>query len=105
MPFDPAPAPKTEVGQFQRLADAMLRGCALRPVQCTRNYFEGDDAACAIGALIVGLTGRTDFCGLDGEEVTPMELSYFQRYGTSIPADNDRRGFTREEIAARIAAL
>lgn len=111
MPFDPAP--RVEVSPFQQYADAMLRGCSLSPVQCRGQFFD-EGASCALGAMALGLgfqRERDDETGRDPEydveDFLPDGVchAYRIRYGVTIPEDNDKNGFTREEIAARIAAL
>jgi hypothetical protein len=108
MPFDPAPR-EVKVGKYQHMADAMLRGCAVtKPI--TGCLIDGKGGACAMGALSIGL-GRRSITGalLAAERVDPimgeMWRKYFCHYGDMIQSDNDTGRFTREQIAARIAAL
>jgi hypothetical protein len=106
MPFDPAPVVK--VGQFQKFADALMRGCQVTyPIM--NRCVDGRGGACAIGAVFIGL-GMTDAKGLNWDLMnhgytTPLEDAYYDKYGRMIPSDNDSGRFTREQIAARIAAL
>lgn len=113
MPFEPAPQP--EVQTFQKFADAILRGCRMRPIKCEGSFF-ADGAACALGAMALGLgykfaEGDPEREYLDPEfdveDYLPDNVchAYLVHYGATIPDDNDKRGFTREQIAARIAAL
>lgn len=103
MPFDVLPQTETKVGTFQEYADAMLRGCV--GTQQVRGVFtepgRPNDTACALWAMHRGLGETSDLIGL----YTPVRQAYSQRYGTSIERDNDSGIFTREQIAARIAAL
>lgn len=109
MPFDPAPIQTpAKVGTYQRYADAMLRGCAITKQTKGRYFREG--ASCAIGAMYIGL-GLVDPETYDPNDALPdrgpedeVWNAYLLRYGTSIIDDNDS-GMTREQIAARIAAL
>jgi hypothetical protein len=107
MPFDPAPITKTK---FQEYAEAMLRGCAVttqcRGVLIIDGPSGEPEAACALGAYAIGM-GQVprqmgEIVKLYGGEVY---RTYANRYGVEIDEDNDRNGLTREEIAARIAAL
>lgn len=107
MPFDPAPQPtETKVGRFQHLADAMVRGAAITPLAiCARTDGIG---TCAIGAMHLGLghglNERLNWTGLT-EEQWEMFYAYEHRYGTQLHEDSNLRRLTREQIAARIAAL
>lgn len=103
MPFDPAPR-EVQVGEFQKYADAMLRGCAVSgPSLCSVLDAKGN--SCAAGAIALGL--GLDLKGSDafGDWWQRLGVAYHDRYATSIVSDNDRGRFTREQIAARIAAL
>lgn len=109
MPFEISPEFKPtieplRVGLFQDFADAMLRGCAL--TGACRNTLMDGNRTCALGAAIVGF-GRDPWMGWGalGDIATAVDTAYSVRYGTIIAADNDEGRFTREEIAARIAAL
>jgi hypothetical protein len=113
MPFEIAPqfAPvetKPRVGQFQAFADAMLRGCA-GTGQCTDLYFDGRNNTCALGALALGLGmaryGQAIWPPAWESDALDMRDEYVRRYNSSIEDDNDSLRFTREQIAARIAAL
>lgn len=106
MPFEIAPQP--EVQTFQKFADALLRGCAItKPIQ--GGYFCGPDRACAMGALALGLVGdmnvALDLLYYNESVLSTLRNAYITRYGHGIAADNDSGDFTREQIAARIAAL
>lgn len=104
MPFDVLPQ-ETKVGQFQHFADAMLRGCAVtKPL--TESYAH-DNSACAIGAMWIGMgykPGRSSCVKWD-VKTRDVQQAYYVRYGRAIQEDNDSGTFTREQIAARIAAL
>jgi len=107
MPFDVLPQ-EAKVGKFQRFADALLRGC--KSTSPGRGVFYFDGAACAVGAMAIGdgtsperfntVAGIGDI----GRYWLVMTV-YGERYGSSIYEDNDSGNFTREQIAARIAAL
>lgn len=114
MPFDPAPVPQeTKTSQFQKFAEAMLRGCAI-----TRPTLGGDLAiidkrtgglshACAWAAIRVGLYGAhmKDWYEGDGCLDSEMRTAYEHRYGRDYVFEYINGDFTREQIAARIAAL
>lgn len=102
MPFDPAPQ-EVKIGRFQQFADALLRGCQMRPRQCVGTFHDGRDASCAVGALSDGMACMTGF--YLSEDLNELLRTYRLRYGASIMMDNDYHHLTREEIAARIAAL
>jgi hypothetical protein len=113
MPFEISPKETgTKVGKFQDVADAILRGCATTK-QCRARIATSDGGAvCAVGAMMVGM-------GLDPLSMSPwggfespaflrfcqVENAYNDRYGCAMATDNDDHGFTREQIAARVAAL
>lgn len=118
MPFDPAPIqPAVEVGPYQHFADAMLRGCLLSPPR-RDVLIDEEGATCALGSILIGM-GQNPKEVLDmyqsaevgtvwGEmdaEVSAMMQAYVAQYGDGIAQDNDSGRFTREEIAARVAAL
>ena len=101
--------PEVRVGRFKDMADAMLRGCAMtRPavgIQYTERWFGYVRHACALGALAIGLGLPEPARPLVTGRFNELFLVYLQRYGSLIESDNDDGRFTREEIAARIAAL
>jgi hypothetical protein len=109
MPFEIAPQ-ETKVGRFQGYADALLLGCEVtRPIRGM--MFDGEGGACAIGALMVGIGDFTSR-GMPCERICAVVRAredvcgaYRDRYHHSIAMDNDSGRFTREQIAARIAAL
>lgn len=109
MPFEipqQEPTIETRVGRYQHLADAMLRGCSwtvkaewcLVDERLTWLPFV-KPRACALGALILGSGGEQP------DDLYTMLVEYAKRYGHCIQADNDLYRLTREQIAARIAAL
>lgn len=110
MPFDPAPKTKT---RFQEFADAMLRGCAVSAPHRFSLWGEADDEAndtrqraCAIGAYYLGM--GLEFGQAPGplaSEANEVSNAYDRVYGSSPASDNDCSPYTREQIAARIAAL
>lgn len=108
MPFDPAPITPAKVNTFQEFAEAMLRGCKMS------RALQGDmiqtgllgifkPKACALGALNLGL--GIDPENMDHPATRGVRAAYFRRYQNGIMFDNDSGRFTREQIAARIAAL
>lgn len=110
MPFEISPEfqSSTTIRSFKCVADAMLKGCAATyPI--TGSLADGRGGACALGALLVG-TGQMDPMGTylpsEPDRIYGLALiRYMEHYGFGIEYDNDNRRFTREEIAARIAAL
>lgn len=112
MPFEISPkieAP-AKAGRFQHLADALLRGCAMTRPAIFGFYNEGalpwmKPLACAMGAMKLGLGEDMDSGWAQRPEVDLMKDAYFCRYHTFPETDNDHRFYTREQIAARIAAL
>jgi hypothetical protein len=113
MPFDVLPQ-ETQT-EFQEFADALLKGCANTKPHYGELFCMGGAGACALGALWTGLGFGYDaqyaieqIVRGDGElasRYNAMHRAYEERYGSAIWADNDRGRFTREQIAARIAAL
>lgn len=112
MPFEIAPQVEApaKVGRFQEFADAMLLGCAVTtPVRGTLFDFKG--GACALGAVFIGMglfssRGTALMGGLTSFGITnSLEQAYREKYGCLPQSDNDSGAFTREQIAARIAAL
>lgn len=97
-----------KVGRFQHVADKMLEGCKASGPAIGWSC-DGFGNTCAVGAyaLAMGLLdpNKADMNG--GISVFPEEVmtAYVERYGTFPSQDNDDRKFTREQIAARIAAL
>lgn len=95
-----------KVGRFQEFADAMLRGCRdTYPIK--GSYFDGKGGACALGAMFLGIGSHDKGGRVRGNamDTLPPECAYVHRYGHHIQTDNDSGSLTREEIAARIAAL
>ena len=117
MPFEipqQEPVIKTRFAEF---ADAMLRGCAVTK-PCRHALVNCAGETCAMGAMLVGFGNDPKFvfhAWQDGgiehiwASLPPgqgdMVLAYEEKYGQNIPFDNDSGEFTREQIAARIAAL
>ena len=105
LPDGTKPAIKT--GRYHALAEAMRRGCALRPVQIKHALFNGEAGACALGAVYSGT----------GDESLTLEQLYRVYYELadivtwpvnpdlaytvieSITYLNDYHGWTREQIA------
>lgn len=105
MPFEISPKPET--GLFQTFGAALMRGCAMTKFAAyTRD--DGKGGSCALGAMWVGMGKRADaidFHPEDHEADQRVQRAYEAKYGTRIIDDNNQRHFTREQIAARIAAL
>lgn len=118
MPFDPAPIQTpAKVGKYQEFADAMLRGCAVTK-PCRGGLAHGNDQTCALGAILVGWgwnpaeivrhihTPNTDsIWGFRAHLIDELSMDYAAAYGLPPAMENDCGLFTREQIAARIAAL
>lgn len=94
-----------EVGEVQqaptteKLSDAIRRGCKVRPVQCRGTYFNGRDAACALGAAYEGL----DCHDYKGRVSLPTYLSRRLNMPEAVIAEvifrNDFDKQSRESIA------
>ena len=93
----PVTAP-ARVGKYHELAEAIRRGCALRPVQCFGVLTHDYDQACAIGAAREGGFPRQNIFAFD-DYILLMEV-YDQ-----ITALNDRARWSREAIADWLDAL
>lgn len=101
------------VGRFQYFADAILQGCAVTgPLDDA--LCDGRGNACALGAYLIGrgiidpntkATTTDDIDRLWSRKECLLLNEYRERYGADVSADNDSHRFTREQIAARIAAL
>lgn len=106
MPFDVLPQ-ETKT-RFQHFAEAMLRGCAVTR-QIAHVFCDGQGGACALGALFVGMGEdphkRYSVMHPMYHTLIYMRMAYREKYGCSPEDDNDTNGLTREQIAARIAAL
>lgn len=93
-------------------AEAMLRGCKTtkqafgemykRGFPIPMFWFDTEPKACALGAMNIGL-GRHPLANCT--DTNYLRHAYSNRYGTDIICDNDLYCMTREQIAARIAAL
>lgn len=111
MPFDPAPIQReVKVGRFQEVADAILRGCALPPTPDGSACLQDRGVithACVWTAYFVGRGARTTaaLSSMGSEDWGDMECQYENHYGQSPVLEFMVGKFTREEIAARIAAL
>lgn len=112
MPFDMAPQ-ETKVGKFQDVADAILRGCGIHKRQAVGIIYDADEkATCVMGAAFIGLgydvTRSVYMEHWDtqiGKRLQKLMENYKAAYGAIPQVDNNNRGMTREQIAARIAAL
>lgn len=99
-------------GRFHRLAEAIRRGCVLRPKKVKRHYWRGKDGACALGAAMFGVgkvpSKRNVYNGI--ERVFPelknlLELEHSAvdlgrvRVGWMIVRLNEDTAYSREAIA------
>ena len=78
-------------------SQAMRIGIALRPVKCVENFFAGDNASCALGAMWqgYGYPGEPpSFMSDWGERLTGLTVEM----AISVFTRNDA-GWTREQIA------
>lgn len=115
MPFDPAPSVKP-LTVYQEVADAILRGCALTKPTSDAYKTECDGLivkACVWGAYHVGL-GRRYLSEGGGLPYDPREAyekwdrttkAYEAYYNLGIVESYLGGIISREEVAARIAAL
>lgn len=117
MPFDVLPQ-ETET-KFKKWADALLRGCAVTAEsirQRKRGFcLETDKTpmrACAYYAIKAGFHGVEALRVYDPSRnldkdpsFVAMRDKYVERYGQDFVEDFEDCGMSREEIAARIAAL
>lgn len=104
--FQPTITKPARVGRYQECADAMLRGCSW--TSPGKGWLINErlswlpfvkPQACALGAMQLGYGGEFP------EIAHRVWAAYLNKYGTHIEGDNDSGAFTREQIAARIAAL
>lgn len=83
--------------KYHLLAEAIRKGCAIRPRQCIQSFYGGEFASCALGAAGDGLGWSAhdidDFPRVTG---LPMSLAY------CIVDRNDYGQWTREAIANRL---
>ncbi|HVA82346.1 MAG TPA: hypothetical protein VNF29_15570 [Candidatus Binataceae bacterium] len=96
--------PKTS--KYHEFAELIRRGCKMAPRQAFGRYFEGRDAACAIGAAILGagmpVERNTDFWLTVEESSFDSFISRFiggQYLHDLIVRMNDKRKLSREVIA------
>jgi hypothetical protein len=116
MPFE-IPQPQevegpAKVGAFQEVADAVLRGCALTDATPDGSafYLDGERRithACVWTAFFVGRGARTSMqlSTMGDEDWQDAAHRYNQRYSGWPVFDYVGGRLTREQIAARIAAL
>lgn len=109
MPFDIAPK-ETEVAPFQWAADAILRGCAItKPIRPSRGAVETRNGcvthACVWGALLLGSGVEPGSMKASQFNYRGLLEAYSRKYGVIFISDYTTVGRTREQIAARIAAL
>ncbi len=108
MPFDVLPQEVQTETKFQKFADAMLKGCAIT-VPIRGLLLDGHGGACAVGALLVGLGADPFKLAIIShplvDQSTDVRIAYRKKYMSSIETDNDHHHLSREQIAARIAAL
>lgn len=114
MPFEISPkfveAP-AKVGEFQDVADAILRGCAATKPLSGDFYGMADGclSACVQGAAIIGFVGAPVSRHQLPDEIHARFCDAFRAYrrcyGVDSYRQNDSGELTREQIAERIAAL
>lgn len=106
------PTKPTPTGLYKHFAQALLVGAAVtEPLQgalherrwAVAKFFGLRDKACALGAIGVGMGIDSDMRLANVTE--KLRSAYIARYYTPIDMDNDSERFSREQIAARIAAL
>jgi hypothetical protein len=110
MPFEPAPKTEVEVRPFQHVADAILRGCVLPPTDDGSACEEEGGVithACVWTAYFVGRGAKTlaALGSMGYEDWSEMSEHYERKHGQSPVEDFVAGRYTREQIAARIAAL
>lgn len=99
--------PSIRIGHYHRLAEAIRRGCKLKPVKSKKNFNEGTGAVCALGAAFIGGGGQKQ-CRLVsltrmfpelGDAVShPVTYAAMDLWEV-IFALNDESDYSREEIA------
>lgn len=121
MPFEISPEFKPtiepmRVGHFQDVADAIQRGCGIHHKQAfCQLYDPSEKASCVMGAAFIGLGldvtdpaavgDQRHWSSAIGRRLDLLMDAYKAAYGHLPQFDNNSRRFTREQIAARIAAL
>lgn len=116
MPFDPIKPETVAIPRFQKVADAILIGCSLTDPSdgdvYEINYEGGRHRACVWSAMHVGFsgiefitTGTPPAQKEDRDLMWSMDEAYEKRYGHRFIWDFIEKRLTREQIAARIAAL
>jgi len=95
--------PSVEVGRYHRVAEAIRRGCKLRPKKIRNYYSSGDDGACALGAAMFGVGKNPPKRNVyDGIVRVFPELKNEHRgvsVGWQVVRLNEDTDFSREEIA------
>lgn len=99
---------------YHRVAEAMRRGCVLRPKKVKKKFWGGNDGACALGAVIAGAGERVPasffgaiarlFPELNNIVADPL-TGFPESVLLVINELNEDTGFSREEIADWLCQL
>ena len=99
--------PSVEVGRYHRVAEAIRRGCQLRPKKIRRHYSSGNDGACALGAAMFGVGKNPPKRNVYDEIVRvfpELENNLAEHSGLSVGwmvvRLNEDTSYSREQIAA-----
>ena len=99
--------PSVEVGRYHRVAEAIRRGCQLRPKKIRRYYSSGNDGACALGAAMFGVGKNPPKRNVYDEIVRvfpELENNLAEHSGLSVGwmvvRLNEDTSYSREQIAA-----
>ena len=101
---------EVETGVYHDLAEAIRRGCKVRPKKMVGDFLEGDRMACTLGAAWVGVSGENDGYSTVALAKLFPELDRLVRFSLggerkegalwqAIAELNDRTRYSREEIA------
>jgi hypothetical protein len=99
-----------------KLSEAILAGCSMYPEKTAVFFFEGERAACVLGAAFAGTFGRPEHVYKremlnEAHPIMKRAVLHPERPGWVIPLQNvavelnDLFGWSREEIAAWIALV
>jgi hypothetical protein len=86
-----------KTGKWSKLAEAIRKGCKLRPVQCFGSFTEGRDSACALYAARLGGGSFPRHPIL--KEIGGCPVCREGSYDNVLPHLNDIHRMTREKIA------
>jgi hypothetical protein len=99
--------PSVEVGRYHRVAEAIRRGCQLRPKKIRRYYSSGNDGACALGAAMFGVGKNPPKRNVYDEIVRvfpELKNNLAEHSGLSVGwmvvRLNEDTSYSREQIAA-----